>query len=502
MLRDSSLSRWFPIVLAVLGFSVISPALWSGWLGDDAFYSVLNGVLKADGLSLWQAMWRSFEQWLLGNGRFYPGLVIEKYLVFYIFTNLVAYKAFLVAMTLVTVELFRRCVTGYTNAATANLCALIVITLFTERGYHDSILAYNAMPQVVMVAMLASLMTFRRALVERSIAMRIASIVFFAIAAITYEDVYLLCLIYPAIVALARRARAEVVRMSWPYVLISAFLTILALAMRHVVGLPKGSNYAIGPDPLAIARTAGDQIVSAFPLSYWAFDPSGIYSRSDVNDFFRNAPLSPIVFVAFAIAAWWCLRQVVRNNSARVAPLVWIGLLVLVLPALPIAVTVKYQHELKLGLGYLPVFFQIFGVALIGAALAKVILLRWRVMPAQIVLCGAIAMCATMTQATNLRLVREGEPSRYARSALEEQLIHGLVSDIRDGASIEVAQHFDWIAYDDDGPDAISTRGLFALYANRRITLVPIGDARAQFTLVYHPERNTWTIASRSPRRP
>lgn len=139
MLRDSKLSRWFPIVLAVLGFSVISPALWSGWLGDDAFYSALNGVLKADGLSLWQAMLRAFQEWFLRHGRFYPGELVEKYFVFHIFTNLVAYKTFLVAMTLVTVELFRRCVTGYTNAATANLCALIVITLFTERGYHDSI---------------------------------------------------------------------------------------------------------------------------------------------------------------------------------------------------------------------------------------------------------------------------------------------------------------------------------------------------------------------------
>jgi hypothetical protein len=498
MLRESRLSRWFPIVLAALGFSVISPALWSGWLGDDAFYSVLNGVLKADGLSLWQAMSRSFEEWFLGNGRFYPGLVVEKYFVFYIFTNLVAYKTFLVAMTLITVELFRRCAQGYTNTATANLCALIVITLFTERGYHDSILAYNAMPQVVMIAMLASLMTFRRALVERSTVMRSASIVCFAIAALTYEDVYPLCLIYPAIAALARRSRAEVVRMSWPYVLIAALLTAFALAMRHIVALPAGSMYAVGSNPLAILRTAGDQIVAALPLTYWAFDPSGIYSRSGVSDFFRNAPLSPIVFIAFMLAAWWCLREVVRNNSGGVMPLVWVGLLVLVLPALPIAVTVKYQHELKLGLGYLPVFFQVFGVALIGAALAKAILLRWRVMPVTIVLCGAISMCATMTQATNVRLVREGLPSRHARSALEEQLTHGLASDVHDGDSIGVAQNFDWIAYDDDGPDGISTRGLFALYANRRITLVPVGNARARFTLVYHLDRNAWTIVSKA----
>jgi hypothetical protein len=497
MRRDSRFSRWLPIVLAVLGFSVISPALWSGWSGDDAFYSVLNGILKADGLSLGQAMLRSFEEWFLGNGRFYPGQVIEKYLVFHFFTNLVAYKTFLVAMTLITVELFRRCVLGYTNAATANLCALILITLFTERGYHDSILAYNAMPQVVMITMLASLMTFRRALDERNVAMRNASIIFFAIAALIYEDVYPLCLIYPAITALAQRTR-EVVRMSWPYVLVAAFLTTFALIMRHIVALPEGSTYAVGMDPLTIIRTASDQIVAAFPLSYWLFDPSGIYGRSDVSDFFRNAPLSPIEFIAFMITAWWCLRDLARHDLGGNARLAWIGLLVLVLPALPIAVTVKYQHELKLGLGYLPVFFQVFGVALIGASLAKATLLRWNVVSARVVLCAAISVCATMTQATNVRLVREGAPSRYARSVLEEQLTHGLVSDVHNGESIAVAQNFDWIAYDDDGPDGISTRGLFALYANRRINLVPLGNPRARFMLIYHPELKVWVIVRKT----
>jgi hypothetical protein len=153
-------------------------------------------------------------------------------------------------------------------------------------------------------------------------------------------------------------------------------------------------------------------------------------------------------------------------------------------------------------LGYLPVFFQVFGVALIGTAFAKVIMLRWRVVPGQIVLCGAIAMCATMTQATNVRLVREGAPPRYARAALEEQLTHGLVSGVHDGDSIQVARNFDWIAYDNEGPDGISTRGLFEMYANRRISLVPIGNARARFTLLYHPERDAWTIVPTNPHDP
>lgn len=451
--------------------------------------------MKADNMSLGQAMLRSFNAWFFGNGRFYPGLIVEKYLVFYAFTNLIAYKSFLIAMTLATVELFRRCVAAYATLGIANLCALIVVTLFAERGYHDSILAYNAMPQVVMVLMLLSLMAFRRALVERNSAMHVASAASYLLAALTYEDVYPLCLLYAAIPVLARKKGAEVVRMAAPYVIIAATLAVFALAMRQAVRLPEGSLYAFGTDPMSALRTGVDQVVAAFPLSYWLFDPSGIYGRSDLQDFLRNAPLSPALFIAFAAVAWFCLR-VARRESHNIAPLVWIGAMALVLPALPIAATIKYQHELKLGLGYLPVFFEVFGVALIAGALTKLVMQRFPSVKIEVLLCIAISICGTMTQATNVRLVREGFRSRAARTALEQQLAHGLVAQVHDGEAIGVSQDFDWIAYDDDGPDGISTRGLFALYADRRIILVPVHSSRAHFVLVYDRSQNLWTMTS------
>jgi hypothetical protein len=489
----SGASRWFPLAIAVLGFVVISPALWSGWLADDAFYSALDGVLKADRISLGQAMLRSFHLWFFNNGRFYPGLIVEKYLVFYLFTNLIAYKAFLIAATLGTIELFRRCVSTYVNTETGNLCALIVVTLLAERGYHDSILAYNGMPQFVMLAMLASILAFRRGLVEKNHVSRVAAILLYAVAALTYEDVYLLCLLYPAIGLLLGRERSEVVKASMPYVLIASALTIFALAMRHAVRVSPDSIYAFGSDPSKILQTGADQIVAALPLSYWLFDPSGIFSRSSVQDFLGNAPLSPAVFIVFALAAWWCIGEV-RRHSVRLAPLIWIGTMVLVLAALPIAVTVKYQHELKLGLGYLPVFFEVFGTAIIGCVLATWIVRRYPRAGAQLILCVVIAVCATMTQATNVRLVREGMASRDARAALARQLAGGLLTSVHDGEAIAVAQDFDWIAYDDDGPDGISTRGLFSLYGDRRITLVPLNSAAAHYILVYDRRRSVWTM--------
>ena len=413
------------MLVAALGLMIIGPALWSGWAGDDSFYSALDGTLGADGTTLWQMMYHSFQLWFFENGRFYPGLIVEKYLVFYVFTNLIAYKALLVASTLLVVELFRRCICAYVSRPVANLAALAVLPLLAERGYQDSILAYNAMPQVVAAAMIVSLMTFRRWLVRGEPWMGVVSVCAYAAAALTYEDVYPLFALIPRSRSFWGKAEAEIWRFSAPYIVAAVTLGAFAVFMRAMVHLPAGSLYVTGFAPRDVLRTAAYQISAAFPMSYWLFDPSGIYDRSSVAAFFRNAPVSPAFAMVFAFAAWIAIRSALHERVS-LRPLLWIGSMVLVLPALPIALTLKYQHELKLGLGYLPVFFEAFGVATIVAAIVLAIVRRYRSPFVPIAVAGAIALCGAMTQATNVRLVAEGWPSREARISLERELSQGL----------------------------------------------------------------------------
>lgn len=495
-LRLHDPARWLPVAVIALGFLVIAPALWSGWGGDDSFYSALNGILGADRISLSQAMAHSFDIWMAQNGRFYPGLILEKYVVFHIFTNLIAYKVFLIAMTLTVVELFRRCVAAYASPAIGNLAALLAVTLFAERAYQDPILAYNAMPQFVAIAQLASLMFFRRALRGGGAGLWAASAACYAIAALTYEDVYPLCLLYPAIAYFSGKRRGELVRAALPYLAIAAVLTTFALIARASVHVAPGSLYAAGSDPFAIARTAVVQIVAAFPVNYWLFDPQGIFDRSSVSSFYRNAPVSPVILLGFGFAAWYAVREAARS-VAKAVPLAWVGAMLAVLPALPIAVALKYQHELRFGLGYLPVFFQAFGVALIGAALAIAVTRRFPSPRVPMALAAAIAICGAMTQATNERTIFEGWPSRTARAALERRLSQGLAAGVPDGQTVTIATNFDWIAFGDSGPDGISTRGLFFMYGGKRVNLVPPSDPSARYVLQYDAATHSWSIASR-----
>jgi hypothetical protein len=456
--------------------------LWSGWTADDAFYSALNGVLGSDRSTLWQAMAHSFDLWFFGNGRFYPGLILEKYLVFAIFTNVVVYKVLLFALTLTAVEMFRRCVQAYTTRAFGILAALFVVTLFFVHGNQDALVAYNGMPQVVAIAMLGSLMAFRAALAEEDRRMAILSTVLYAIAACTYEDVYPLCVLYPVLAWYVCPNRLAVMRSAWPQLAIAAALIVFELVLHVRARLPADALYAVHLGGAGFVRTAFYEVTAALPLAYWFADPPQ-FLRFDIVP-------GALVFAGFAIVAWIALGGVDRAASTRLPFLT--SVLLIVLPALPIALLVKYQQELRLGLGYLPVFFQTFGVALLLAAVAAAAVRSRFAGAARVVIVVAVAALATVTFAANAQMVRADEPARLARFSLQNAIAHGLMASLHDGVVVTVPKAFDWIDYDDSGPDGISARGIAYMFGRRRIDFEPPGDPRASFALTY--ASGSWTI--------
>ncbi|HXO17509.1 MAG TPA: hypothetical protein VN909_05015 [Candidatus Dormibacteraeota bacterium] len=443
-------------------------------------------------MSLWHAMAHGFDLWFFGSGRFYPLLIVEKYVVFSIFTNLFAYKLLLVLATVAMIEVFRRCVAAYSSRSLANLAALIAVGLLVERGYHDPILSYNAMPQVVALLVLCSIMAFRHVLKGETGAWSVASIALYALAALTYEDAYGLALLYPLLATAARRTWRDVLRVSGPYLLIAAALTLFGLTARAIAHVPAYSPYGLNPAAGAVLRTVADQIGAALPLGYYLFDPSHIFSRNGFYDFYNNAPVQPLLFVAFALAAAFALADA-ASESVDVRPAIAAGAAVTILAAAPIALLVKYQSELRPGLGYLPVLYEELGLALVLAGLAVLTMRQTRRRWWQAGWVAAIAVVATIAQATNVRVVREGWAEMEARAVLERQLDDGLLKAVPENAFIATAPR-EWIAYDGQGPEGISSRGLFFLHGGSRVRLVAPSDPRAEIVLTYDPARRRWSL--------
>jgi hypothetical protein len=233
-------------------------------------------------------------------------------------------------------------------------------------------------------------------------------------------------------------------------------------------------------------------MLAGLPLSYYLFDPSHIFGRSSYYDFYNNAPLNPLIFIAFLPPLAYALHDAARDRIDAFAAAA-IGALIILLAAAPLAALVKYQQELRAGLGYLPVFYEGFGVAVILSAIATATMRQRARVASQVAWSIALAALATMTQATNARVVREDVARMKARASLEAALDRGLLAGVPDGAAITIAPQ-DWIAYDGQGPEGIGTRGLFFLHGGKRVALVPPGDRRARLELVYDPAAKHWNV--------
>ena len=209
-------------------------------------------------------------------------------------------------------------------------------------------------------------------------------------------------------------------------------------------------SYGTDLNIVVVANTTLKQISAAWPGSYAALGPktvvAGIFSEQTLTDHLLTLSL------AFAAAAL-LLTRVVRRGVGE--PTAWRGLLLLglllaVLPAPLIGVTRKYQEVLTYGVGYLPVYIEYFGVALLFTC--GVGFLASRVRPGKataVSLVGVVSLlCAGVAVVhceTNVRVVRFlRQPYLTPRREVEELLDHGrLLQSVPVGATL-VVDAFRW----------------------------------------------------------
>jgi hypothetical protein len=119
------------------------------------------------------------------------------------------------------------------------------------------------------------------------------------------------------------------------------------------------------------------------------------------------------------------------------------------LPASLIAVSQKYQQELRWGEGYLPVYVQYFGVILVALGL----LMRWRggviFSPSgrhwRSVACAVLASCLLVNIHDNRLVVEQANIElHYRRSALVEALSRGILAEVPEGATLVIADRYSY----------------------------------------------------------
>jgi hypothetical protein len=251
-------------------------------------------------------------------------------------------------------------------------------------------------------------------------------------------------------------------------IVIYARLFLVTAATQYV-----GVKY--GLTPLAILRTYFIQVFAAIP---W----SGLFINKII---FLNQSLwsvyPALILVAFIYVA---LREILsRTEKMPRVDLTWglVGLGLWLLPAIPIALSQKYQQNMFFGAGYLPVYLETFGLFLfLGACLPWNY--RRLAVPLSIIVCITFLNNAEVVQRRNTEIY-------YPKLTLISAAQQGLFKTIPEKATL---------VFTDNGSGTLEITNLLYTYTGKHFKTIPLKDyvqtAEPAYFLTFTPDRKTLGI--------
>ncbi|OGO79869.1 MAG: hypothetical protein A2Y21_09050 [Clostridiales bacterium GWC2_40_7] len=347
-------------LLLVLWIALL-PILSSGYFGDDVVNSYTKGIRLFDGVTLYDFTYHYFMSWITSQGRFFP-LVWYVYWLFEVCDTLFIYKLFSVISVLICCFTFGYFVFKLTRDK--NLGIFVVISLaviFQCRIYHDPLLSFQYLLQVVLLEITLSLIFFLIYLESSRWISLILSLFFYLCALLTYEISYAFFLFHFILALGYKNNFRENVRVTSPYFLLSLMAIVVSMYLRSKA-TAIDPTYQINFHILVYLKTLGTQIVSSLPLIYYIANPSHISVYNPVLIVKKIDASGLIGATVFFVIFYRIVNNLKTGFPSRI--MVTLGLALMVVPGLMTSLSVKHQ-KMHLGLGYLPVFLQYFGTALV-----------------------------------------------------------------------------------------------------------------------------------------
>lgn len=351
------------------------PMLSSGFYWDDAFHSSRMKAIQVTGESIFQTTFSEIVQY--GKlGRLNPFATFQ-FLMFYLFSNPFLYKTIILILILLDCFLFYRLLRKIVQNEWIPLMILILFPLCVQfRIYHDSILSYYGLMELMFAELMLSLIFFLKYLETSTQKYRMVSLLFFTIGLFSYEMFYPFILFIPILTFFRKKKISEVIRICLPYLGIELVLLSVSMIFRQVSSqtamVYSGTTFSLHPERIFSAWI--NQTLAAFPLNYRMADTGASLMGEWIQEqelfdfswsgFFSN--LQWVDLVGLVIAGFLFLNLRRNIHIFHVKAEYWaIGFCLLILPGLIIAMSEKYQFQLLPGLAYIPVFFAYFGASML-----------------------------------------------------------------------------------------------------------------------------------------
>jgi hypothetical protein len=372
LMRHENFRRvWAGVCVVGVALVCLSPIRGSGYFADDIPNSQWPVNLRAQGWSIFRAMGWAIDTWRTSEGRFYPVAAFEGVLIFATFTDRAAFKTMTwIATALCLVGLFA--LVGYIarSIAIGVLASGWALGAMQFRNWFDPYLSFGALLQSVALKLLLGTLALVwgiRCLALKKTATGVIGITFGSllccVAMLQYEIAILLVIPVALVMLLEPSPRLRIRSLcALPVLLFAGTLMIYLSALRS--GVVNSAAYSIN---LATDRSIpafAYQVFGAFPLSATLMRANGAPGLRDAIGNVSVVGWFGAIVIALGIA-WLVITFPIPSRRARVQLLVF-GLGLVLLSAVPIAVSNLRQTQLSWGNSYLPVFIEVLGVGILA----------------------------------------------------------------------------------------------------------------------------------------
>ncbi len=435
-MKDTSLNSWQMIGVAFFSllYAVVisSPILLAGYYSDDNINGLVLGATQLGHQSIWDIIKAQSIAWL-HVGRFFPVSTLG-YLFFYYFHTIFLYQAARVVaiwLSILSVVWLIKLVTRQMAAAT--LVLFFIPLCWSIKNYHDALTSFGILLQVVTIFISLSLGFFIKGIQYDQKKYRILAMVFYLLTLCTYELGVITLFMIVVVAWLYRDLPSKPLKKMLPFLLISAFYFALAAFLRMCFAQMVYDGIQFG-SVSGVLHAFPDQLLSGLPLSYKLFAGKRYFLDPMISpnySFWIQVLPSVVVFLVMVSPIYFLLGKLnIEKSAAKI--LFWLGLCFAVLPAALVGVSQKYQQDIHFGVGYLPVYVEYVGFALLILLLLNFMVrcTRHNRLVRKLIACG-LGLIAGYSLYVNHYVVRATNNGwQNPRVLVENALQHGLLASV------------------------------------------------------------------------
>ena len=365
--------NYFELILFFWCTYLLHPILGSGLLADDAYNFQIGGKIIDENISILKVYLNETYGWLKVSGRIFP-LHWYVYFLNYFVNNLLLLKLIILLLNLILFFTIFKVIKLLKNNNLAILFIIFFTSIYFFRNNFDPIITWNGRNQLIFIFFFLSIFHLIKFEYFKKSINKNLSYIFYLISILFYEIAYLNFLIIFLIIFNFNRDKKfiEIIRRNFFYTSTSIILIILSILFK--------SNYS----PFYIFNDVKKPEIYAgakFDLSN--FFESLILQLSTTLDFYKNyfdydylfvnLQFLDYLFFIFSVPFITIIFSKIfkKKNLNNLKFIFLIGLLNILIPAIIISVSSKYQNYFLNGTysTYSNIYYQVIGFAIVLASL-------------------------------------------------------------------------------------------------------------------------------------